>query len=154
MQEFLNFFLNWGDGGIFFLGIMILILPFVLIWQLLRRFRKKSEITPIKMIPRHRCPFYGFGQGFPASFMDTKGNQCALITGSFSPCPMKMNGDTPDWNACTFFNTEENSEVISEIEKGGQIFPKEFDPPNQRTWGGISFSRWKEYVMGDSVSRP
>ena len=55
------------------------------------------------------CPFYGralFGTHFPREnqppfvLFDQHGNQCAIITGSHSPCRMEIDGEEPNWKTC------------------------------------------------------
>ena len=31
-----------------------------------------------------------------------------------------------------------------------KIFPNEFHPPNQRSWGGISLREWMNYILKES----
>jgi hypothetical protein len=54
------------------------------------------------------CPFYGramyqtglIGGPRPILLLDTRGNQCAIVTTSHTPCSMEVNGEEPDWKAC------------------------------------------------------
>lgn len=50
------------------------------------------------------CPFYGraLWESITAPFLlvDTRGNQCALITDAHSPCAMEIEGREIDWRAC------------------------------------------------------
>jgi len=50
------------------------------------------------------CPFYGRHLAMigaaPFALIDQKGNQCALITTSFSPCQREIAGQTIDWRLC------------------------------------------------------
>lgn len=45
------------------------------------------------------CHFYGKAIG-ANRFIDTYGNQCALITESHSPCQMEIASQTPDEKIC------------------------------------------------------
>lgn len=109
----------------------------------------KKEAKPVRNKKRYSCPFYGFygGRGI---FVDTKGNQCGLITESYSPCKMEMNNQTPNWDKCSHFNNESNREVIKRIdERVSQVtvFPEEFRPKGKKSWNGISLKEWIKYVM-------
>jgi len=48
------------------------------------------------------CPFYGHAltPGEPFALFDSRGNQCALVTGSHAPCSMETRGERPDWPTC------------------------------------------------------
>jgi hypothetical protein len=55
------------------------------------------------------CPFYGralYGTHYPQPnrppfiLFNQHGNQCAIITGSHSPCQMEMQDKEPDWQKC------------------------------------------------------
>jgi hypothetical protein len=55
------------------------------------------------------CPFYGralyqtrFAATGPQPFVliDSRGNQCAVVTDSHSPCRMEIHGEVPDWKTC------------------------------------------------------
>ena len=93
---------------------------------------------------RPPCPFYGFN-GMYGGFFDTDGNQCGLITDSHAPCRMEQEGDTPDWNGCIFYNTEENRAALEKISGNIKVFPKEFAPPKS-SWRGIILETWFEYL--------
>jgi len=85
--------------------------------------------------------------------MDQEGNQCAL-EGGYTPCAMEMSGQIPDWDSCTFFNSQEIREDVEQFKRVCKITPGEFWPPGKKSWEGISFGDWWNYVTGDSVPRP
>lgn len=86
--------------------------------------------------------------------MDSAGNQCALITSSFSPCRMVIVNEKPDWTKCSF-NTEENKPVINEILSSTlTVNAKEFWPEGKNSWKGIPIKDWFDYVMDDKTERP
>lgn len=85
------------------------------------------------------CPFYGFhfaGLGAPA-MLDQDGNQCSLITDSYSPCQYVYERDNPHW-PCKFFSKEF---IPSFIEHKVKVFPNELG--NQ----GISFKAWSDEIV-------
>lgn len=106
---------------------------------------KKGEIKPYVEKQRYSCPFYGFYMGL-GMLVDQEGNQCALITQSYSPCKMKTNNQTPSWKQCPF-NTEENKKKLIKSLENVQIFPNEFQPPNVKSWQGIKFTDWADYIL-------
>ena len=57
---------------------------------------KETELKPVYEKERHNCPFYGFFLGLNNALMDQNGNQCALITNSYSPCHMEIRAKTPN----------------------------------------------------------
>ena len=89
------------------------------------------ELKPYAQKDRPKCPFYGFN-GMYGMFMDSEGNQCALITDSFSPCQMEMAEKTPSWSECPF-NTEEKRKDLASVARKMKVFPKGFHPPKQRS---------------------
>ena len=114
-----------------------------------------SESLPKPVSPksRHRCPFYGFYYGgIPNIFMDQKGNQCALIMASHSPCQMEVTEQAPNWNMCAF-NTKKNRELLENLKESSKVFPEEFFPKNRKEWDGISLGEWMRYVMSDEIER-
>jgi hypothetical protein len=127
------------------------------ILQLFKKSRIPSQailLKPKLQKPRHRCPFYGFRYGgAPNIFMDSEGNQCALMMKSYSPCKMEFNAQTPDWNKCPF-NNEKNREALENIKQFAMIFPEEFTPEEKSSWAGMPLKEWINYVMSDSVERP
>ncbi len=54
------------------------------------------------------CPFYGrhlfntslIQRGTPFTLMDSRGNQCALVTGTYSPCYLELEGREVNWQDC------------------------------------------------------
>lgn len=52
------------------------------------------------------CPFYGRAlfahMALPVKFvlLDTRGNQCAIVTDAHSPCWMEINDQPVDWTVC------------------------------------------------------
>lgn len=96
------------------------------------------ECKPIT--ERKRCPFYGFYMSPIGNILiDSKGNQCALIIRSYSPCKMETLEQTIDWNKCLLNNIKYAS-VIENIKNTYRIAPKEFPE-------GISLKEWISHVM-------
>ena len=108
--------------------------------------REKQEIKPTTEKQRHRCPFYGFYIA-PGVLLDSEGNQCALITNSYSPCQMHICGELPNWGACPI-NTEEKRKSVEVISDFFMVFPQEFKPKDKKSWEGMPFKEWQEHVMG------
>ena len=86
---------------------------------------------------RKRCPFYGFHQS-PGLFMDSRGNQCALITDSYSPCRMEVVGDPVDWDECPITTEDDKATIAASVR--GKMFPEEI--PN-----GISELEWFAQIL-------
>jgi hypothetical protein len=107
--------------------------------------KKKTELKPYIEKQRHPCPFYGFNGSF-GMMVDQEGNQCALLTNSYSPCRMEVNKQTPNYSKCSF-NNEENNKALEKIANKMQIFPREFSPPNQKSWDGIKLRQWMDYLL-------
>lgn len=84
------------------------------------------------------CPFYGFHQtaNVGINLIDSCGNQCALITGVFSPCRLETAGHRPDWERCGVFNIPDNAEIVAGLRKVALIFPDEL------SGDGIPFNEW------------
>ncbi len=95
----------------------------------------------MQRVNRPSCPFYGFNY-LGRVFMDTKGNQCALIMGRQSPCRMEVSGKIPNWYRCPLFR-----ENVLESFKSEKIFPSEKIPEGVKDWTGIRFSDWTAYVL-------
>lgn len=113
-----------------------------------------SNLYPVfDVIPRCRCPFYGFQVMEGGWFLSAGGNQCALIVKRYSPCSMEMQHNNPDWDTCPF-GGQMSEDDWADIFQEGQVFAPEFRPPNQDGWEGLPFKVWLEYVMGDQVPRP
>jgi hypothetical protein len=116
-----------------------------MMFNLLKRLfeRTSQSVQPVEQIERYSCPFYGFYAGL-GMLIDQEGNQCALIADSYSPCPMEMRREVPDLNKCEYLKW-----YREERKKGIDIraFPREFNPHNGKSWKGISFEDWEEYVM-------
>jgi len=95
-----------------------------------------------------KCPFYGFSLvGEPIKvLMDSKGNQCALIIGSHSPCKMEIQQKPIDWNICPI-STENIHSAIERIMDEYTIFPDKLEPEGAGDWNGIKFRQWYEYIM-------
>lgn len=100
----------------------------------LKSFFVKEDPKLYEERPRYRCPFYGFFHG-PGVFLDQSGNQCPL-TGGYTPCLLERNGNTPNWDLCHIYN-KKDFDIVKVYDM--QIFPKEFDPPDKSSWGGIKF---------------
>ena len=91
---------------------------------------------------RCRCPFYGFYLAIESGLLlDEKGDRCALVTDSYSPCKMQINNETPDWAGCGF-NHVENKGILEKI-INFRVFPDEFEE-------GMSFKEWVEYLAENS----
>ena len=106
--------------------------------------------APYLEVERHPCPFYGFNGMFRfGDMMDSEGNQCALITDSYSPCQMEMDGDEPNWNLCPIKQATPKKYLrrFEESAKRKRAFPREFNPPEQSSWKGIPLSDWMDYVL-------
>ena len=108
-------------------------------------------ISPTFEKKRYPCPFYGFYTG-PGALLDQKGNQCALMVDSYSPCQMGLQEQTPDWNKCRF-NNEKNKRVIETIIEESRIYPDEFFPAGAKSWKGIPLKVFADYVMGQGEAR-
>ena len=106
----------------------------------------KSQLLPVLERERKQCPFYGFSAFHGGIFLDTKGNQCALITGSHSPCRMELREETPNWRDCPY-NTPEKRATIEAHADAARVFPDEFRPQGAKSWEGVTFGQWQEYVM-------
>ena len=103
---------------------------------------KSNTLDPLYEREQHPCPFYGMAMG-EGYFLDTNGNQCALISGRHSPCKMELDGEKPNWYNCS----HNNSEIILDLMNRNppiKIFPDELKK-------GINFKEWYEYVMGKSL---
>ena len=90
---------------------------------------------------RPACPFYGFGNVGGRALIDSKGNQCALRTDSYSPCQMEMAGKDPNWKECDF-NTEQYRNDLVRIADNVQVFPEELLYSTR----GLSLSQWMNYI--------
>lgn len=111
---------------------------------MLNRLKKKS-LEPYSDVERPACPFYGFNEMY-GSLMDSKGNQCALITDSFSPCKMEMTEENPNWHECPL-NTEGSRKKLEEVAGRMQAFPREFHPIKSKHWEGIPLTDWMNYIL-------
>lgn len=90
---------------------------------------------------RPNCPFYGFTT-MMGVVMDTKGNGCALVANSHSPCRMEIGGAGPDWINCAF-NTPELQQEIRGLGDSPRIFPDECQPPDSANgWKGVPLRAW------------
>lgn len=92
---------------------------------------KRSESTPARtgdIVPedaRPRCPFYGMYFSVAMRLMvHQDGNQCAIITDSYSPCRMDYTGQNTDWSRCPF-NGESVGKVVREYGDSIRVFPPE-----------------------------
>jgi hypothetical protein len=114
--------------------------------------KKVESIVPNKPVPRPACPFYGFsglGIMIGAPLMDSRGNQCALQVESHSPCLMLIRGDKPDWAWCEL-NAQVDGDQLPEITErleSLRFTPDEFWPVGERSWKGLSWAEWYDYVM-------
>jgi len=90
------------------------------------------------------CPFYGFN-GMFGGLIDSRGNQCALVKKSYSPCQMELDGETPDWHNCPL-----NTEGAIEAHFGSmdiRAFPKELRPSEDGGWSGVSLEDWIRHIV-------
>lgn len=94
---------------------------------------------------RTKCPFYGFAYAMGV-LMDSKGNQCALITSSYSPCRMEISGQEICWSDCGF-NKEKHTSTIENILDSATIFPDELMPKGASSWKGIPLRKWYEHIV-------
>lgn len=100
--------------------------------------KDNEKLEPQTEKARYPCPFYGFHTAL-GLLIDQTGNQCALITTSYSPCQMEINGQTPDFNLCQFNNPDEMKK-LEQMAAQVRVFPREFGP------NGLSINDWKEYI--------
>lgn len=91
-------------------------------------------------IKRPYCPFYGFSN-MGGSLIDSKGNQCALITNSYSPCQMEMREEEPNWQSCPLNNTEIRQRLTTISDKA-KVFPEELSP------NGVQLKDWMKNRTG------
>lgn len=58
------------------------------------------------------CKFYGCHAVLPMRLLiESRGNQCALITTAYAPCQMEVQGLVPDWSRCPL-NTDELGQIF------------------------------------------
>ena len=94
-----------------------------------------------------KCPFYGFFLSLDDKIMiNSKGNQCALKTQSYSPCIMQIDDQEIDWSKCVYnsdkdFEKVENGKEVSKLEI--KVYPLE---DGQTTLKGISFRDWAKML--------
>lgn len=116
------------------------------------------ELKSVFERPRHKCPFYGFHTSLThAAILDQDGNQCGFITQTYTPCPMEIHGKIPDWNQydLNVLQKEKAEKAIANlVREKFRVYPKEFFPDKGKTWKGLSFKQWLDYVMGDKVKKP
>lgn len=107
---------------------------------------RNEPLKPYFEVERPPCPFYGF-HATPNFLVDQKGNQCALITDSYSPCQMEMGEEEPNWELCPLRRDDiEILRSLGESAKTAKAFPREFHPPKLRQWEGIPLTEWVDYV--------
>src|SRR3989344_1587013 len=102
----------------------------------------------LKAVREIKCPFYGFHLPLmPRNanlLIDSFGNQCALIQGSYSPCKMEINGEQPSWEECTLYEEHNKKTLITQLNINGlRVFPNGINKNN-----GLSFSEWYEHRTG------
>ena len=78
--------------------------------------------------------------------VNSKGNQCALKTQSYSPCIMEIDDQEIDWSKCVYnsdkdFEKVENGKEVSKLEI--KVYPLE---DGQTTLKGISFRDWAKML--------
>ena len=103
-----------------------------------------QSLKPYSEKDRPACPFYGFN-AMMGILIDQNGNQCALITDSYSPCRMEMNSETPEWENCPANNPKITSGLEAAMDKM-RVFPDEFRPSNPNGWEGITLREWINYL--------
>lgn len=110
--------------------------------------KNNPNLKPFLDIERPPCPFYGFDGEFGA-FEEGGENQCGLVFGQCIYCKMLLHKETPNWNKCEF-NTEKNKNSLAGILANMKIFPRELKPQVEqeaKSWRGIEFAEWVDYVM-------
>lgn len=60
-----------------------------------------EEVQELREEERN-CPFYGCHDAM-GLLIDSGGNQCALISESYSPCKMELEGLPVNWKTCPVF---------------------------------------------------
>ena len=100
-------------------------------------------LTPNSKVERKACPFYGFAV-MRKTMVDQKGNRCALITDSYTPCKMEISGQETDWDKCDY-----NPNLLAIF--GGalgkvMVFPNEFGPEDGG-WEGIRLTDWIQHIQ-------
>jgi hypothetical protein len=108
------------------------------------------EVVPVHPKPRYKCPFYGFHSAMGRMLMDQRGNECASFVDSYSPCQMKIRGETPEWDKCPLNKGED----LSILDNRLVVFPDEFWPKWAESWKGITFGKWRKYIMDEKTERP
>ena len=98
---------------------------------------------------RTKCPFYGFAYAMEM-LIDSKGNQCALVTNSHSPCRMEMSNQEICWNKCRL-NKEGSSLPVEKLLESAVIFPNELMPKGASSWEGIPLKKWYEHIINGRV---
>jgi len=111
---------------------------------------RKTETKPYAQLSyaqlrRPPCPFYGFNMS-DNIMRDSRGRQCALITGYYGRCQMEMVRDKPSWHNCSL-NTQENRNKITRNLDKIRVFPREFRPANAKEWDGMSLMSWVKYII-------
>ena len=95
---------------------------------------------------RYQCPFYGFYLSQIRTLVNQNGNQCALITDSFSPCGMEMRHEQVNWQECPL-NNPRTQHVVYEM----RVFDGRVQLSNTRPGGpfpdNIPFDRWYELTV-------
>ncbi|MDD5606197.1 MAG: hypothetical protein PHR51_02670 [Patescibacteria group bacterium] len=76
------------------------------------------------------------------------GNQCAIITGSYSPCQMEVAGEMPNWDECPF-QRQRGPELLARV-KEFRVHPGDSHPNVQCSEDGMSFEEWFEAVMEEA----
>tara|TARA_Y100000034_G_C6888479_1_gene408324 strand:+ start:1185 stop:1526 length:342 start_codon:yes stop_codon:yes gene_type:complete len=100
------------------------------------------------MTEGYQCPFYGFSNLPQNTLIYSGGNQCALITNSFSPCQMEMRKETPDWTKCNF--NQDDAETRSGLEKifnNVNVWLTEHHPEGTKGTETLPFKQWYDEVM-------
>ncbi|MFA5992823.1 MAG: hypothetical protein WC796_03900 [Candidatus Pacearchaeota archaeon] len=92
--------------------------------------------------PEPRCPFYGMHYvSSQRLFVDSRGNQCSLVTCAYAPCKMEVQSEEIDWNKC-HFNSKEGKRTVEEMLDSTTVFP-----PNLQQGTGISLRDWYDHIM-------
>ena len=96
------------------------------------------------MARKNNCPFYGFYmQSAMGVMLDQSGNQCALITDSYSPCRMEVSRQNPDWKSCSYFHHPSNVVAIKKIANSFRVFPKAASG-DSKTREGVPLANWMQ----------
>lgn len=105
----------------------------------------KPDTTPARtqdsQEPMPNCPFYGFYlQPAMRIMIYQHGNQCALISGSYSPCKMDHTGRKTDWHKCPY-NTPKNNATLVILADTIHVFPRD-NALDSTPKEGLTLAEW------------